>query len=73
MDTSTTNTRSKTMNPKIMKQAGFGKEVELVNAGMCPFCKKAVFMNDFKNEISRKEYRISGFCQKCQDELFGKD
>ena len=28
---------------------------------------------DFRNEISRKEYSISGLCQKCQDEIFGVD
>jgi len=25
----------------------------------------------FKNEISKREYRISGFCQQCQDNMFG--
>ena len=25
----------------------------------------------FKDDISAKEYRISGFCQKCQDNFFG--
>ncbi len=26
---------------------------------------------NFKDEISRREYRISGLCQKCQDSVFG--
>ena len=26
---------------------------------------------EFRDELSRREYRISGFCQKCQDEVFG--
>jgi len=25
----------------------------------------------FRDEISRREYGISGLCQKCQDEIFG--
>lgn len=25
----------------------------------------------FRDETSRREYRISGLCQKCQDEIFG--
>ena len=25
----------------------------------------------FKDEISKKEYTISGLCQKCQDSIFG--
>lgn len=27
----------------------------------------------FDSELSLKEYRISGLCQKCQDTFFGKD
>ena len=26
---------------------------------------------EFKDEISKKEYTISGLCQKCQDSIFG--
>jgi len=26
---------------------------------------------DFRDELSKKEYTISGFCQKCQDSFFG--
>lgn len=25
---------------------------------------------DFRDELSRKEYSISGLCQRCQDEIF---
>lgn len=28
---------------------------------------------EFRDEISRREYRISGFCQNCQDNMFGGD
>lgn len=27
----------------------------------------------FRNEISAKEYYLSGMCQACQDDVFGKD
>ena len=27
----------------------------------------------FDNDLSLKEYRISGLCQSCQNEVFGKD
>jgi len=27
---------------------------------------------EFQNALSAREYQISGLCQKCQDELFGK-
>lgn len=26
---------------------------------------------EFNDDLSRKEYSISGLCQKCQDEVFG--
>ncbi len=61
------------MNEKIMKQMGFGKEVELSNSGKCPFCKVEITMEDLlkMDELSRKEYGISGLCQTCQDKMFG--
>ena len=41
---------------------------------VCVFCKKTIDPdNDFRNEISRKEFTISGICQDCQDKVFGKD
>ena len=27
----------------------------------------------FKNEVSKREYPNSGYCQECQDHVFGKD
>ena len=27
--------------------------------------------NTFKDELSKREYSISGLCQKCQDSIFG--
>lgn len=38
--------------------------------GLCPFCKCKVNIKDFKDRLSIKEYRLSGLCQKCQDETF---
>jgi len=42
-----------------------------VNAGRCPTCQDEI--TEFRNDISRKEFSISGMCQKCQDSVFGKD
>lgn len=28
---------------------------------------------DFRDDLSRREYTISGLCQKCQDSFFGTD
>jgi hypothetical protein len=54
----------------LLKKAGFTKEVAAVSAGACPFCKKPVDQAAFKDELSRKEFRISGICQGCQDGFF---
>ena len=59
------------MNPEIMKQAGFAKEVALVDKGLCPTCTKPV--GTFRDSLSYKEFGISGMCQACQDEIFGDE
>ena len=58
------------MNKKIMEEAGFGKEVKKVEQGCCPFCDGQIKMEDFRDGLSRKEFRISGLCQDCQDSVF---
>ncbi|MBR0059638.1 MAG: hypothetical protein IJP99_10640 [Methanobrevibacter sp.] len=40
------------------------------NEGYCPFCGVKVSEEDFTDEISRKEFTISGLCQRCQDDFF---
>ena len=60
------------MNVVIMKKMGFGKEVAAVQNGKCPFCGKEIKgREDFKDELSWREYKISGLCQECQDKTFG--
>ena len=36
----------------------------------CPSCGKYIEVEEFKDEINIKEWRLSGLCQKCQDNLF---
>lgn len=57
------------MNKEIMRAAGFGKQVDLIEQGKCPLCEETIKMN-FKDEISLREFNISGMCQKCQDGFF---
>ena len=60
------------MNEKLMKQAGFGKEINRVKKSKCPFCNKKINPEtDFRDDLSLKEYKISGICQFCQDKMFG--
>jgi hypothetical protein len=59
------------MNKKIMRAAGFGDEVDAVEQGKCSFCKRKVNpKKGFRDEISLREFRISGICQSCQDKTF---
>lgn len=59
------------MNKDIMKAAGFEKEVEKVEGGLCPFCGEKIDIKEFRDKLSLKEFGISGLCQKCQDETSG--
>ena len=43
---------------------------KLQQNGQCPFCGTQINENEFKDELSYKEFKISGLCQKCQDEMF---
>ena len=36
---------------------------------ICPMCKKPI--GKFRDNLSEKEYTISGMCQECQDKIFG--
>lgn len=56
---------------RILRIAGFKEQVDHVEHGFCPTCKKPVNVADFKDELSKKEYGISGMCQACQDSVFG--
>ena len=59
------------MNRDIMIAAGFSKEVARVDAGLCATCAGEV--GPFRDDLSRKEYRIGGMCQTCQDKVFGSE
>lgn len=41
----------------------------MIDADLCTDCGGPA--TDFKDELSKREYSISGFCQKCQDAIFG--
>ena len=45
----------------------------LVKEKKCPFCKKEIADDEFLDELSEKEFKISGLCQSCQDDVFGTE
>ena len=50
----------------------FPEELERIRSNKCPFCACEIDITTFKDELSLKEFHISGLCQKCQDKTFGK-
>lgn len=55
-------------------QSVFGRNyTEAQTTATCVTCGKPIVNENFRNDLSRKEYRISGCCQQCQDEVFGID
>jgi len=42
-----------------------------LNAGRCPTCQGEIKEEDFRDDLSKKEFGISGMCQECQDSVFG--
>jgi hypothetical protein len=58
------------MNKNIMRELGFEDWVTETEKGNCPACNKLVEERHFKDDLSRKEFAISGLCQFCQDFFF---
>jgi len=48
-----------------------GPGLEAGKQGACMGCGKNP-VGEFTDELSRKEYGISGCCQACQDEMFAE-
>lgn len=61
----------KTEEMKDFIEGVFPGTAQAIAENKCPMCKKPI--GEFKNEISKREYLISGMCQACQDEVFGTD
>lgn len=38
---------------------------------VCPFCDYVFAPIELRDELSIKEFLISGLCQDCQDDVFG--
>ena len=55
------------MNMDIMRQL-FPKAMANIDAGLCATCGKPV--GEFRDELSKKEFKISGMCQICQNSVF---
>jgi len=50
-------------------EENFGRSTSII-ADICVLCGDAAV--EFRDNLSRKEYSISGMCQSCQDSVFGE-
>ena len=57
-----------------MLSLGFSKEIENIMNGKCAFCGSTkTAKEDFVDELSYKDFGITGICQKCQDKIYNED
>lgn len=48
----------------------FPEQERNVRLGLCASCGCNPSIQGFEDALSRKEFEISGLCQKCQNEVF---
>jgi len=55
----------------MLRSIGFKKEIDNVENNLCAICKSdKVKPEDFRDDLSRREFEISGMCQSCMDKIF---
>jgi len=48
--------------------------VKTISGGTCVSCDaEDIIASSFDDDLSRKEYSISGMCQSCQNDIFGEE
>ena len=58
---------------ELLRAFGFDDEVNNLESDKCPFCGSTKTTRaDFRDEISWREFKISGLCQRCQDKSFAE-
>jgi DNA-directed RNA polymerase subunit RPC12/RpoP len=57
----------KNLMNQLSKLVGGSGNIDLED--VCTTCNNKV--GTFKDELSKKEHKISGMCQNCQDRIFG--
>lgn len=66
----TPTTKSPAINQLLSALAGKDRE-QTIQGNNCMTCNGSA--NEFKDNLSRREYAISGMCQVCQDATFTGD
>ena len=60
--------KTEQMEQTLTNLFGFDRR-EFINKDVCISCGKSA--SEFKDEISRREFQISGLCFSCQQSVFG--
>ena len=63
----------RTNKKKNLNALGFNNEVYNSDRGLCALCLSPVKAENFTDDLSKKEFNISGLCQSCQDKIFTPD
>ena len=58
------------MNRDILQSVGFYDQLDRINEGLCPICGVEIDPREFHDPLSKREFEISGLCQKCQYKVF---
>lgn len=61
--------KSELLNDLIKELTGMDCN-QSIETRTCAFCSATV--TDFRDELSEKEFLISGLCQACQDSVWGE-
>lgn len=64
--------KSPVTNQLISQRMGKDREAT-IRLGKCMTCECPDAEGTLIDPLSKKEYRISGMCQACQDSVFGSD
>ncbi len=62
---------AKSMAMNAFLEAMFPEQTQRRAQGLCSTCGGTV--SRFRDTLSENEFRISGMCQKCQDDIFTLD
>lgn len=62
----------KPQKEEILRKSGFGREANFSKDGKCSSCKRPVKRSDLRDYAAQREFDNSGFCQRCQDEMYGE-
>lgn len=51
----------------------FSEETNRRNQGKCTNCGIPIDFNAFRDNLSKREFKITGECQICQDNFYGRN